>query len=82
MQTFVFTPAVMYSYVLHLQEEHSNLLAASVVIDLQVVAKQALESEDNVPVELSLQKLLPAADELLQQCQVLTLQAGSPESKL
>lgn len=59
-----------------------ELFLANVVTGLQVAAKQALECEDNVPSELSLQKLLPAADDLLQHCQTLSLQAGSPEPKL
>lgn len=49
---------------------------------LQIVAKLALESEDNVPAKLSLQNLLPAAEKLLQQCEMLTLEASLPVPKL
>ena len=48
----------------------------------QVVAREALQSEDNVPSSIALQDLLPAAARLLQQCQHCTLPAQPTRSKL
>lgn len=57
-------------------------LLIALELPVQTVAKEALESEDNVPSNIALQDLLPATAKLLQQCQHWTLPAEPNLAKL
>lgn len=49
---------------------------------LQIVAKQTLESENNVPADLVMHNTLCAVHALLSKCQNLTLHPGEVMPKL